>query len=92
MSAYNEPSTEPRRITAAHHSYDHEPAAEGQVTYELVNGVRPVHGPYYNDVNLSEEGIYQEIQEATHYRSLNVARQNEYEGLSNLQRQAEVRV
>ena len=58
MSAINELSTEPRGITAARHSHDHRPAAEGQVTNEVVSDGRSVHGPYYNDVDLWEEGTY----------------------------------
>ena len=47
------------------------PPTEGQVTYD--------------DINSKQEDIYQEIKDETHYRSLDLNGQADYEGLNQLQ-------
>jgi len=54
------------------------PAAQGQITYE---NVMSSQAPCYGNVNLQRGDIYQEIKEDTHYQSLDVNRQGDYQQL-----------
>ena len=65
-------------LGGSHHVTAHSPVAEGQATYDLVGATSG-----QNHVNTTEENIYQEIREATHYRSLDLRRQVDYIGLSS---------
>ena len=73
---YDEPAN-PRRVSG-------QPTlpTEDQVTYEEVQSHQATD---YDDINSKQEDIYQEIEDETHYRSLDLNRQAGYEGLNQLQ-------
>ena len=77
------PSTEASYYNSIQlHDESAHPRREGQVTYEEVQSRQITD---YDDINSKQEDIYQEIKDETHYRSLDLNRQADYEGLNQVQ-------
>ena len=70
-----------RELGSSQRNTGQRPTAEGQAAYDTVTDVQPDQAVPFSGVNLTEEEIYQAINEETHYQPLNFSRQVDYVGI-----------